>query len=168
LVAAGGLADGEDVAGCLDRGANGVMLGTRFVATHESSAHSEYKTAIIESGPNDTSYTWCFDGGWPYSGHRVIRNKTLDDWEAAGCPLPGQRPGERDRIAQSRNGEWLARYHMASPVDTTSGAVREMALYAGTGSDRIDRLVSAQEIVDKLARQLPSRLSASAGLMSRQ
>ena len=160
LIAAGGLADGDDVARCLDRGANGVMLGTRFVATHEAHAHPDYKSAIVESRPNDTSYTWCFDGGWPYSGHRVIRNKTLDDWEAAGCPPPGQRPGEGDRISQSLSGEWFARYHMASPVHTTSGAIREMALYAGTGSDRIDRVVSAKEIVDDLARYLPSRRSA--------
>lgn len=151
LIAAGGIVDGDDVARCLDLGAGGVMLGTRFVATHEARAHADYKTAIIESGPNDTAYTWCFDGGWPYSGHRVIRNKTLDDWEAAGCPLPGLRPGEGDRIAQSANGEWLARYHMASPVDTTAGAAKDMALYAGTGSARIDRLLSAKEIIGTLS-----------------
>jgi nitronate monooxygenase len=146
--------DADDAARCLDRGASGVMLGTRFVATFEASAHPDYKSAIVRSGPNGTAYTWCFDGGWPYSGHRVIRNRTLDDWEAAGCPLPGQRPGEGDRIAQSRSGEWLVRYHMASPVDTTEGAARDMALYAGTGSERIDRLLSAQEVVNTLSRQL--------------
>jgi hypothetical protein len=43
---------------------------------------------------------------------------------------------------------------MASPVDTTEGAARDMALYAGTGSERIDRLLSAQEVVNTLSRQL--------------
>lgn len=158
LIAAGGLVDGDDVARCLDRGAHGVMLGTRFVATPESRAHPDYKSAIVEAGPNETSFTWCFDGGWPYSGHRVIRNGTLDEWEAAGCPLPGQRPGEGERIAQMSNGKWLDRYHMASPVDTTLGAIGDMALYAGTGSERIDRLVNAGTIVENLARHLPHRL----------
>jgi nitronate monooxygenase len=156
VIAAGGLADADDVAYYLERGADGAMLGTRFLATHESRAHSEYKSAILESGPDETSYTWCFDGGWPYSGHRVIRNGTLDAWEAQGCPQPGSRPGEGDPIALLKSGEWLPRYHMASPVDTTAGPVREMALYAGTGCARIERLASAHDLVEDLSRHLPS------------
>ncbi len=154
LIAAGGIVDGDDVARCRELGADGVMLGTRFLATHESRAHPYYKSAILESGPSDTSYTWCFDGGWSYAGHRVLRNSTLEAWEAAGCPQPGRRPGDGDPVALRKNGTWLPRYHMASPVETTSGSVDEMALYAGTGSARIDRVVSAKDVVEGLSHAL--------------
>lgn len=150
VIAAGGLSNADDVARCVELGADGAMLGTRFVATHEARAHCEYKRAIVTAERNDTSYTWCFDGGWPYSGHRVIRNSTLDDWEGAGCPLPGTRPGEGDPIAVSENGSTFNRYHMASPVDTMTGEVQAMALYAGTGSSRISSVVSAKEVVETL------------------
>jgi nitronate monooxygenase len=154
LIAAGGIVDRDDVARCRDLGADGVMLGTRFLTTHESRAHPEYKSAILESGPTGTSYTWCFDGGWPYAGHRVLRNRTLEAWEAAGCPEPGLRPGEGESVAVLKSGTSLPRYHMASPVDTTSGSVNEMALYAGTGSARIDQLVSAKDVVESLSYAL--------------
>jgi nitronate monooxygenase len=164
LIAAGGLAGGDDVARVVARGADGVMLGTRFVATQESSAHPDYKSSIVAAQPNDTSFTWCFDGGWPYSGHRVIRNKTLEVWEAAGCPLPGHRPGENDTIAYLRSGVALPRYHMASPLETTSGAVTEMALYAGTGSARIGSIVPAAQVIREVADALPAgALRAAAG-----
>ncbi len=72
------------------QGAKGVMLGTRFVATKESSAHQLYKDALIRSHSLDTVYTICFAGGWAQAPHRVLRNKTFTDWEAAGC-LPKGR-----------------------------------------------------------------------------
>ena len=53
-------------------------------------------------------------------------------WEAAGCPLPGQRPGEGETVGRSNGGDLLPRYHIASPIDTTTGSVKEKALYAGT------------------------------------
>jgi len=154
LIAAGGIVDGNDAERYRQRGADGFMLGTRFLATHESRAHSLYKSAILASGPEDTSMTWCFNGGWPYAGHRVLRNSTLEDWEATGCPPPGRRPGEGDLIASRNSGDRLPRYDMASPVESTSGAVDEMALYAGTGSARITRLESAREIVNQIATTL--------------
>ena len=73
-------------------------MGTRFVVTAESRAHELHKQAIVEAGKDCTSYTNCFDGDWPYAMHRVLRNSTLDAWEAAGSPQPPHRPGEGDVI----------------------------------------------------------------------
>ena len=42
--------------------------------------------------------------GWPQAAHRVLRNETLEAWEAVGCPPPGARPGENDVIAYTQNG----------------------------------------------------------------
>jgi nitronate monooxygenase len=146
LAAAGGLTDRGDVATILECGADAAVLGTRFVASEESRAHPLYKEAIVASSQDDTSFTWCFDKGWPYSGHRVLRNETLDNWEALGCPSAGNRPGEEDLIATTVKQWEIPRYHMASPVDTTTGDVINLALYAGVGSAKIEKIMSVQEI----------------------
>lgn len=54
VIAAGGIADGRGIAAALALGASGVQMGTRFVATIESSAHDNFKQAILESHPNST------------------------------------------------------------------------------------------------------------------
>lgn len=54
VLAAGGIADGRGIAAALALGADGVQIGTRFVATKESSAHDEFKKAIELAGPGDT------------------------------------------------------------------------------------------------------------------
>lgn len=49
VIAAGGIVDGRGIAAALALGATGVQLGTRFVATIESSAHDHFKQAILNS-----------------------------------------------------------------------------------------------------------------------
>ena len=53
VVAAGGIADGRGVAAALALGAQGVQIGTRFVATIECEAHDHYKRALVDAGPED-------------------------------------------------------------------------------------------------------------------
>jgi enoyl-[acyl-carrier protein] reductase II len=54
VIAAGGIVDGRGIAAALSLGAHGVQLGTRFVATIESSAHDNFKQAILNSHPGST------------------------------------------------------------------------------------------------------------------
>jgi enoyl-[acyl-carrier protein] reductase II len=54
LIAAGGIASGQAMAAAIALGANGVQIGSRFVTTHESSAHINFKNAIISSNEGDT------------------------------------------------------------------------------------------------------------------
>jgi nitronate monooxygenase len=150
VVAAGGIATGCDIAEVMARGASGAVLGTRFVATRESRAHGEYKEHIVRSSGTDTVLTPCYDGGWPFALHRVLRNSTLDRWESAGCPPPGARPGEGDIIARSSSGEPILRYEDTAPRQGMEGAVGEMCLYAGTGCDSIDDIPSAADLVARL------------------
>ena len=95
-------------------------MGTRFVASTESTAHPLYKQALIAAKPDDTIYTNCFDVGWPFAMHRVLRNSTLDAWEAAGCPAAPARPGEGDIVMQSPTGG-LVRYHNDQPKEESRG-----------------------------------------------
>ena len=57
VIAAGGIVDGRGIAAVLALGAQGAQLGTRFVATTESSAHANFKQAILNSHPGSTMLT---------------------------------------------------------------------------------------------------------------
>jgi nitronate monooxygenase len=149
VVAAGGLVDGEDVSQVLAMGASGAMLGTRFVASTESAAHPDYKRALIDAGDGSTALTGCFDGGWPYALHRVLRNETLTQWEADGCPPHGQRPGEADVIAMTPE-HLVRRYDDTPPNAAMSGGVLSCCLYAGGGVGRIRDIRAAANLVEEL------------------
>ncbi len=54
VIAAGGVGDGRGIAAALALGASGVQIGSRFAATVESSAHSNFKQAIVDATPGAT------------------------------------------------------------------------------------------------------------------
>jgi enoyl-[acyl-carrier protein] reductase II len=54
VIAAGGISDGRGILAALSLGAEGVQIGTRFAVTQESSAHENYKKAVISAKDNDT------------------------------------------------------------------------------------------------------------------
>ena len=54
VLAGGGVADGRQLISALSLGAEGVYIGTRFIATKESPAHENYKRAVVESKIEDT------------------------------------------------------------------------------------------------------------------
>jgi enoyl-[acyl-carrier protein] reductase II len=54
LIAAGGIASGRGMLAALALGAEGVQIGSRFVASEESSAHPEFKKKIVEAGDGGT------------------------------------------------------------------------------------------------------------------
>lgn len=54
VIAAGGIADGRQIAAAFSLGAEGVQIGTLFAASEESSAHINYKNMVVNAGDNDT------------------------------------------------------------------------------------------------------------------
>jgi enoyl-[acyl-carrier protein] reductase II len=54
LIAAGGIGSGSAIAAAMALGADGVQIGSRFVATHESSAHPHFKQSVVEAKEGDT------------------------------------------------------------------------------------------------------------------
>jgi enoyl-[acyl-carrier protein] reductase II len=54
VIAAGGIADGRQIAAAMALGAEGVQIGSRFAATVESSAHANFKQAIVQATPAST------------------------------------------------------------------------------------------------------------------
>ena len=150
VVAAGGLASGHGIRRALAAGASAAMLGTRFVATVESLAHDVYKRQIVESSSADTVLTGCFDIGWPYAAHRVLRNSTFTQWDIDGCPPAGRRPGEGDVVARLPDGRTFARYEDTPPSAGMQGSVEAMCLYAGTGCGDIHDAPSVRDLIERL------------------
>jgi NAD(P)H-dependent flavin oxidoreductase YrpB (nitropropane dioxygenase family) len=84
VLCAGGVADGRGLAAALALGAEGVLLGTRFMATPEAPIHPNFKQAIIKSDGHDTVLTEIPDIAsqrvWPGAMSRAQRNKFLERW----------------------------------------------------------------------------------------
>ena len=78
VVAAGGLYDGRGLAAALALGAQGVWMGTRFIASAEAHAGQVYKDAILAAADDDTVRTRCYSG----KPMRVQKNTYVAGWEA--------------------------------------------------------------------------------------
>ena len=153
VIAAGGIAEGQSIARALQLGAAGAMLGTRFVATLESRAHPDYKACLVAAQAEATALTVCFDGDWPYAAHRVLRNTTLEQWEAAGSPPVGVRPGEGDVVGRNADGDPILRYADTAPRRGFTGEPSAMCLYAGTGCPDIHDIPSAADLLSRLQQE---------------
>lgn len=77
VLAAGGIADGRGVAAALALGAEGVVIGTRFIATPEAQAAPAYRDTLVRAGDEDTVRTRCYTG----KPARAIRNPYIAEWE---------------------------------------------------------------------------------------
>jgi len=112
----------------LQRGAAGVRLGTRLLATREADAHPAYKEEIVAAPPGSTVVTDAF----------------------SDCPLC--RTSARARVLASclPTGENTVGLPGRPPDVTTAGQVSRMALYAGAGAGRISAVESAGTVLGDL------------------
>lgn len=78
VVAAGGLYDGRGLAASLALGAQGVWMGTRFIASQEAHAGALYRETILGADDVDTIRTRCYSG----KPMRVAQNAYVADWES--------------------------------------------------------------------------------------
>ncbi|MEC4048966.1 nitronate monooxygenase [Flavobacterium sp. SUN046] len=83
LIAAGGIATGKGMLAAMVLGADGVQMGSRFVASTESSAHDNFKKTVIETGEGETQLTLK-----ELAPVRLIKNKFFKDVQElyAQCP----------------------------------------------------------------------------------
>jgi NAD(P)H-dependent flavin oxidoreductase YrpB (nitropropane dioxygenase family) len=150
VIAAGGLADGAGLAAALMLGADGVLLGTRFLATPEAPVPDSFKRAIVASDGHDTLLTEIPDviagNVWPGAYARVIRNQLIATW--AG----------RDGELRARRAEINAGANAARQRDDAQGSV----LYAGQVSGLIDSLEPAGDLVERIVRDAEALLRGRA------
>jgi NAD(P)H-dependent flavin oxidoreductase YrpB (nitropropane dioxygenase family) len=161
VVAAGGIATGRGLVAALGLGAQAVLMGTRFVASEESRASLEYKQRVVRARAEDTVHTALFDIGWPDAAHRVLRNKAVDEWEAAGRPASGRRPGEGTIIGRMLLGGTMAevpRYSVSNPMVGFEGDAEYTALYAGESCSLVNDIKPAAAIVRDVIAEAESVL----------
>ena len=153
VVAAGGIVDGRGLAAVLALGASGAWIGTRFLLSEEASAHSLYREKLLAASETSTLHSELFDGGWPRAPLRALRNSTVRNWEIAGSPTPGNRPGEREIVGTNQLGEPVARYSSDSPCIGADGDVEAMVMYAGQGVGILHDVRPAGAIVRSIAEE---------------
>jgi nitronate monooxygenase len=86
VIAAGGIANGAGILSALAAGAEGVSMGTRFIATHEAGVSNEYKQSIVDSGMENIvltdrlSGTPCAIINTPYAQKIGTKQNAFEKW----------------------------------------------------------------------------------------
>jgi nitronate monooxygenase/enoyl-[acyl-carrier protein] reductase II len=166
VIAAGGIANGRGLVAVLSLGVQAVSMGTRFLASVESGAVQAYKERVVQSRAEDTVYTLLFDVGWPDAAHRVIRNKVVAEWEAAGCPASGQRPGEGSIVGTmpvAGTTVDMVKYMVLPPLTGFTGDIDYAVLYAGASCSLVHDIKPAAQIVRDVVREAEEALEALQG-----
>lgn len=154
VLAAGGFADGAGLAAALALGADGVLLGTRFLATVEAPVPHAYKQAVVASAGDDTIVTTVGDTlsgrDWPGAWARVRRTRLIEEWL-----------GREPELRRRREEVW-ARLGAAEESDPDYGL-----MWIGQAAGLIDSVIPAGDVVRSIAEEaeeilrsrLPSVLS---------
>jgi NAD(P)H-dependent flavin oxidoreductase YrpB (nitropropane dioxygenase family) len=141
VLAAGGIADGAGLAAALMLGAEGVLLGTRFLATPEAPLPDAYKEAICRSDGHDTLLTELPDviNGqvWPGAFARVLRTPFVQEWLAREGEVRQRRAELQQRIQRARE----------------QGDVANGSLLIGQDSGLINSVEPAGQIVQRMVRE---------------
>lgn len=154
IVAAGGIATGEQIAAALILGASAVQVGTRFIASDEGKVEKNYKQAILGAKPEDIVLTYKISGT-PAS---VIRTPYVDK---VGLNL---NPIETLLYKYPKTKKYMKmlRYYLGSKAleKAAAGTTWKEVWSAGQGAGLIDEVLPAGEIVRKLMKETHETLSA--------
>ena len=132
VIAAGGIADGRQLAAALCLGAQGVQMGTRFICAEECQVHINYKNAVLRAKDRDTTLTG-------YHGHyvRVIQNKLTREFER--LTKEGAPAEEFDKLGAGRL--------RAAVVE---GDDQMGSLMAGQVAAMVNKIQPAREILEEI------------------
>jgi NAD(P)H-dependent flavin oxidoreductase YrpB (nitropropane dioxygenase family) len=152
VLSAGGIADGRGLAAALALGAEGVLLGTRFMATPEAPIHANFKQAIVKSDGHDTVLTEIPDLAmqrvWPGAMSRAQRNKFIERWAGREWALRQNATEVGKRVLAAR----------------AAGDVDNASISFGQDAGLIDSIKSAREVIQDVVNEaeeiIKSRLSS--------
>jgi NAD(P)H-dependent flavin oxidoreductase YrpB (nitropropane dioxygenase family) len=159
VVAAGGIADARGLVAALALGAEGVVLGTRFLATPEAAAHPTYKQKVLEATEEDTVRTTLFGYGWPNAPHRTLRTAFVNEWLGQEARGSEQRPDEPVVGETVFGGQRVPvlRFMGFPPSMDATGDIESMGLLAGQSVGLVGEIKPAAVIVREIvegARQI--------------
>lgn len=141
VIAAGGIGTGRGVVAALALGAEGVLIGTRFVATAEARAADFYKQALVDGQGADTVITDAYTGLYA----RLLRNAYIDEYDASGAPtLSGY-------FQLGANGDILTAAYQRGDRD-------HYPLWAGQGVGLVDDVPPAAEVLETIIREAEATL----------
>jgi NAD(P)H-dependent flavin oxidoreductase YrpB (nitropropane dioxygenase family) len=148
VLAAGGIADGRGLAAALALGADGVLLGTRLLATEEAPVHPNYKKAIVQS-----------------TGHDTVLTEIPDIAAGIVCPGAMARALHNDFIGRWAGREWALRQRAQEVSQAVQQAREEgdtanASLLIGQDAGLIDQILPAGEVVRQTVRQAHEIISA--------
>jgi enoyl-[acyl-carrier protein] reductase II len=142
VVAAGGIFDGRGLAAALALGADGVWIGTRFIATPEAHAVAGYKDALLRTREDGTVVSRAYSG----KPMRVVRNSYTASFEEHAedlAPFPAQLGRA---IAEGA-------LHLGGDEDTLGVDPDRECYPTGQGVGAIGSLVSARRLVVEIVEE---------------
>ncbi|XXX73071.1 nitronate monooxygenase [Sorangium sp. So ce134] len=169
LLAAGGIADGAGVVRALWHGADGVVVGTRLVASTEAYAHPDYKARLVAAGAGATAVQTFFGPEWPGQRQRVLRNRVVRRWAGRESLIPDPPPppatiGATVLFPGVLDVPYaMPKFSAIVPTPDTEGDLEEMDMPAGSESVLsiasvkpaaeivAEMMTDAQDILDVLA-----------------
>ncbi|KWF93033.1 2-nitropropane dioxygenase [Burkholderia diffusa] len=160
VLAAGGIVDGADVAAAMALGAQGAVMGTAFIATHESFAHAYHQQRIVDAREGDTLLTDIFHINWPRGARVRVLPSSVTRGER-GDPF-----GEERVVIGDEEGRPIYLFSTDSPLRTMTGDFEAMALYAGTGAGRIRAIESAGDVLRRIVRDAAAIVEKGAATSS--
>jgi nitronate monooxygenase len=139
VLAAGGIADRRGYEAAMALGADGVLVGTRFIAADESLSTAAAKQRIVQANGDATVRTTVFDvvrgyDGWNGITGRALRNRFTQAWH-------GKEAALRERIEMERQAYRAA----VDRQDYDTGVI-----FAGEAVDLINEILPAAQIVRRL------------------
>jgi len=154
VIAAGAIVDGRGLAAALALGAEGVWMGTRFIASAEAHAGQMYKDVVVEASDESTIITRSYSG----KPMRVFRNAYVDDWERRPQDI---QPFPLQAIHSTKAGV------MGGIGGQTEGLDKDRSCFAmGQGAGAVEAVLPAGEIVRRVmaeASDVLKRIGAKAG-----
>ncbi len=142
VIAAGGIGDARGVLAAFALGAEGVQIGTRFVAASECTAHPDYKNAVLKAKDRSTVVTG-LSGGHPV---RVLDNRLAKEF--AELDRRGAPPEEFDRLGAGRL--------KAAAVD---GDIENGSVMIGQVAGMITEIKPAAAIIAEIVGAIPRVLA---------
>lgn len=154
VLAAGGIGSGRAMAAALAAGADGVRVGTRFIAAEEPQAHPTFVKALIAAEADDTIVTQAFNSGWPveYEAMRILRS-SLEAAQAFEGEIVGenQNPFTGERFP-------LRRFESDAIHKAATGNIEAMPIAAGESVGGVKKIQTAAEIITELTSQAEALL----------
>ncbi|RQS67690.1 nitronate monooxygenase [Burkholderia sp. Bp8963] len=162
VLAAGGIVDGAGVAAAMALGAQGAVMGTAFLATHESFAHPYHKQRIVDAREGDTLLTDIFHINWPRGAKVRVLPSSVTRGER-GDPFGPERV-----VIGDEEGRPIYLFSTDSPLRSMTGDFEAMALYAGTGAGRIGEIASAGDVLRRIVADAAAILGNQAAAAAAQ